>query len=185
MSKYDDLYKEGTYVAVSGQQGLTAAGKVLEWDPANHMLHMETIPRYLMSNNGWVKNNSGTRITASFDPTGQVSRRISGTSIQEEYPVNQAIELRGKTVHTCMNQQVQYGVLATIDQQYFGLQPHIGSTLTGEMTKIEAPQLVPVQGTPISESPYTLEEILVNMQKMRNLQRSKEESKETKIITSA
>lgn len=167
MSKYDDLYKEGTYVAVSGQQGLTAAGRVLEWDPVNHMLHIETTPRYIMSNSGWVKNNNGRRVTASFDPTGQVSRRIFGT-VQEEYPVNQAIELRGKTVHTYMNQQTHFGVLATIDQHYFGLQPHIGPTLTGELNSIEKPMLIPVQGTLISQSPYSLEEILANMQKPKD-----------------
>ncbi len=156
--KYENLFKTGEYVAAFGQQGFIGAGRILDWDAHNHQLLLATSPRYLMSSQGWIKNNQAKKVHMQFDPTGHRIEHIRANEVREYNPVNQAIELKGRVISA--NQGKYVGILETVDQNYFGLNPHIGSNLQGKPQIINTNQIIPIQGTILEQNPHSLDEIV-------------------------
>jgi len=161
MDEFSDLYTPETHVAVYSPHGsLTAAGRIKKWDSENHRLHIEATPRYIATHKGLVRNHQMRKSTTVLDPAGQIIKELDATMVQEEYPINQAIELRGSVISTTTSQGRDFGVLATIDNNYFGLNPYIGVSLDNKPDIIDAYKLIPIQGTILEQNPHRLEDII-------------------------
>lgn len=120
-----------------------------------------------MTDKGFVNNIQMKKNTVRFDPTGHMIKELHPERVREEYPINLAIELRGKVVRAEYGQREHTGILAEMDSNYFKLQPHIDGNSESEPEVVDTARLIPVQGTPIIQVKYTLEEIVENIKQTK------------------